>query len=183
MDNYQEKLDIVDENDNVIGQDTRENIHKNGLLHRESYIIIYNDKDEILFQKRSMKKDLSPGLLDTAIGGHVDLGEDYEKTAIRELEEEAGIIDNKDNLSFIKKIRSKYVDNITGKINNIYKEIYSYKYNDNFENLRVQKDEIDNFEFWSLNKILNLSQKDVNKFIPVVIANEYLEIYKKLLNK
>jgi isopentenyldiphosphate isomerase len=74
MADYQEKLDIVDEDDNIIGQDTRENVHRKGLLHREIHVIIYNDENEILLQKRSMNKDTYPSLLDISVGGHVDLG-------------------------------------------------------------------------------------------------------------
>jgi len=182
MKKYQEKLDIVDEDDNVIGQDTRENIHQKGLLHREIHVIIYNDKDEILFQKRSKNKDTYPRLLDISIGGHVDLGENYEDTAIKELKEESGILANKEDLKFLKKTRSKSFDKITGMINNTYRSIYSYKYVGNIKDLKIEEGKADSLEFWSLNSILNLTKNEKNKFIDKVIGDKYLEIYKSLLN-
>ena len=85
-----EYFDIVDECDKVIGKASRDKCHKDGLLHRGIYIIITNSKKEILLQKRSMKKDLYPGLWTTSVSGHVDCGESYEKAAHREMKEEIG---------------------------------------------------------------------------------------------
>ena len=47
-----ELLEIVDEQDNVVGIETREKIHQQGLLHREIHIWVTNEKGEILFQRR-----------------------------------------------------------------------------------------------------------------------------------
>ncbi len=69
MKTYQEKLNIVDENDNIIGEDTRKNIHKNGLLHREIWVWIYNKNLDVLFQKRSSNKDTFPNKLDASVLG------------------------------------------------------------------------------------------------------------------
>jgi len=183
MDNYQEKLDIVNEDDNIIGQDTRENIHQHGLLHREIHVIVYNDKGEILFQKRAKDKDICGGLLDVSVGGHVDLGEDYEEAAIKELEEETGISVDRKCLVFLEKKRSNYSEQNTGRINNTYRSIYSYKYNGDVKDLKVEKGKADSLEFWSLDDILNLTEENKKMFIDKFISGEYLEIYKELLNK
>ena len=53
-----EYLDILDENGNKTGEkDTRENIHKLGLLHSEVAVFIYTNLGEILLQKRPPRKD------------------------------------------------------------------------------------------------------------------------------
>ena len=44
-------------------------------------------------QKRPAWKDIQPGKWDTAVGGHIDLGESVEIALKREVEEELGIID------------------------------------------------------------------------------------------
>lgn len=64
----QELLDIVNENDEVIGQATRGEIHAQGLLHRIIDIWFYNKNGEVLMQKRSLKKDNAPGLLVLLLG-------------------------------------------------------------------------------------------------------------------
>lgn len=74
MGNYQELLDVVDEHDRVIGQATRERIHKEGLLHREIHVYFYNSVGDILFQKRGSDVDMNPDVLHSSVGGHVDAG-------------------------------------------------------------------------------------------------------------
>ena len=76
----------VDEKDNVLGEVTREQAHKEGLLHRVAVIFLVNEKGEILINERA--KD---GHLDHSSAGHVDVGESYLKAAKRELEEELGV--------------------------------------------------------------------------------------------
>src|SRR5262249_32813835 len=48
-------------------------------------------RGQIFLQKRSMKKDRQPGLWDSSASGHVDSGEDYDTTAVREAWEEIGL--------------------------------------------------------------------------------------------
>ncbi len=79
----------VDENDNVLGETTREKAHKEGLLHRVVVIYVVNDKGEIIVSERAKGEHL----LDHSSAGHVDVGEDYLSAAKRELEEELGIAD------------------------------------------------------------------------------------------
>jgi len=86
-----ELLDVVDENDQVIGVKTRGEIHLEGLMHRSVHILVFNSVGDLFLQKRSMDKDNDPGLWDSSAAGHVDSGEDYYQCAIRELKEELGI--------------------------------------------------------------------------------------------
>jgi isopentenyl-diphosphate delta-isomerase type 1 len=87
-----EYFDIVDEDDNVIGKATRKECHTNPrLIHRGADIFIFNSKGQILLQKRSMKKDLYPGMWSFSATGHNDIGESYEDAAAREVMEELGI--------------------------------------------------------------------------------------------
>jgi isopentenyldiphosphate isomerase len=86
-----EYLDVVDEQDQVISQRPRAEIHATGLRHRAVHILVFNDQNQLFLQKRSMKKDLNKGLWDTSAAGHVDAGENYASCAPRELSEELGI--------------------------------------------------------------------------------------------
>ncbi len=82
---------VVDEEDRVIGRETREKCHKNRLIHRSVYIFLINSKGEFLLQKRSLLKDLYPGYYTVSATGHVDYGETYDQAAQRELREELGV--------------------------------------------------------------------------------------------
>ena len=45
-----EILDLIDESDKVIGNDTRENIHLKGLLHRGIIVLVLNQNNELFIQ-------------------------------------------------------------------------------------------------------------------------------------
>ena len=87
----EELLDVVNEHDEIVDVKTRGEIHALGLMHRSVHILVFNKKDDLFIQKRSMSKDNEPGLWDSSAAGHVDSGEDYHGCAIREFEEELGI--------------------------------------------------------------------------------------------
>lgn len=86
-----EIMEIVDSDDKVIGQATRGEIHRRGLMHRAVHIFVFNPAGEIYVQRRSAFKDRHALKLDSSAAGHVDPGESYEQTAARELQEELGI--------------------------------------------------------------------------------------------
>lgn len=88
-----EIFDVVDENDEVVRQATRKEVHSQGLIHRAVHIFVINRRGELLLQKRSRFKDAHPGVWDSSAAGHLDAGEGYEHAAVRELEEEMGITD------------------------------------------------------------------------------------------
>ena len=87
-----EIFDIVDENDRVIGQRPRREVHRDGHKHRAVHVLVFNSRGEIFLQKRSMTKDTFPGSWDSSASGHLDSGEDYDACAIRETREEIGLI-------------------------------------------------------------------------------------------
>ncbi|MBL6986382.1 MAG: NUDIX domain-containing protein [Methylobacter sp.] len=86
-----ELLSVVDENDHIIDTCPRHIIHAAGLRHRAVHILIFNEQGQLFLQKRSMQKDLNGGLWDTSAAGHVDSGEEYYVSAVREITEELGI--------------------------------------------------------------------------------------------
>ncbi|WP_437227813.1 NUDIX hydrolase [Planctomicrobium sp. SH661] len=84
----EEIFDVCDEQDNVIGQSPRSEVHAKNLLHRAVHLWIWNSSGELLLQLRSETKDQYPGCYTSSASGHVDVGEDYETAAVRELWEE-----------------------------------------------------------------------------------------------
>lgn len=87
----EEYFDVVDENDKVINRAKRRECHSNPeLIHRAVHIIIFSSRGQILLEKRSMEKDLYPGMW-CDMAGHLDSGESYEDAARRELKEETGL--------------------------------------------------------------------------------------------
>ena len=54
------------------------------------HLLVVNAARQVFLHKRSKTKDLFPGVWDSSAAGHVGAGEDYDGTAVRELEEELG---------------------------------------------------------------------------------------------
>src|SRR5581483_7577210 len=102
MINPQELLTVVDEHDNPLTPLPRKEVHAKGLWHRTAGIWVVNTNGQILCQKRSLKKDVHPGLWEAFFGGHVLSGVEYLDSAAREMEEELGIKIDKKNLHFYK---------------------------------------------------------------------------------
>ncbi len=87
----QELLDIVNENDEIIGQDTKGNKFRKSLISRNVAIFILDDNKKLLITKRSSRKESFPNRYDLAACGNVKAGESYEDAAKREVTEELSI--------------------------------------------------------------------------------------------
>ncbi|SAP71398.1 Nudix hydrolase YfcD [Klebsiella oxytoca] len=86
-----EWVDIVNENNEVIAQSSREQMRAECLRHRATYIVVHDGMGKILVQRRTETKDFQPGMLDATAGGVVQADEQMLESARREAEEELGI--------------------------------------------------------------------------------------------
>lgn len=93
-DNEQELFPVVDENGHITGSVTRGHAHDGSMiLHPVVHLHVFNSRGELYLQHRPAWKDIQPDKWDTAVGGHVDLGENVEQALRREAREELGITD------------------------------------------------------------------------------------------
>lgn len=81
---------LVDEQDNAIGTMGKMEVHEKAVLHRAFSIFIFNDKGEMLLQKRADNKYHSAGLWTNTCCSHPRPGEDTETAALKRLQEEMG---------------------------------------------------------------------------------------------
>src|SRR3954470_19283944 len=86
-----ELVAIVDEKNQITGAVTRREMRERKLIHRATYVFVFNPEGQLYVQHRTMTKDVYPGFYDLAAGGVVQAGESYGESAVRELEEELGI--------------------------------------------------------------------------------------------
>lgn len=138
----EEYVDIVDENDRVIGVDTRENVHHNHQIHRGIHVFVVNTKGELLLQKRSLLKKDRPGYYDASVGAQVRSGETYDQAATRESMEELGF--NPKVLTVIcnyKSYSSRQREN---------RRLFIVHYDGPFN---IDKQEVASIEFLSIHKI------------------------------
>lgn len=99
MDEY---LDLVNENDEVIGRKLRSAVYAEGLSNfRVINAFIRNSKGEIWIPRRAANKKVFPLCLDMSVGGHVESGEKYDATFRRETMEETNLDIDRIDWSFL----------------------------------------------------------------------------------
>ena len=86
-----EQLILVDQNDKQVGVIGKEEAHRKGLLHRAISVFIFNNKGQLLLQKRAEEKYHSAGLWTNSCCSHPREGEDIVEAASRRLQDELGI--------------------------------------------------------------------------------------------
>ena len=87
----EELVDLVDDNDGVVGAASIRDCLEGGLLHRAVAVVVVRSDGRIILQQRSRSDRWQPGLWTLSSTGHVRSREAYEAAAARELEEELGI--------------------------------------------------------------------------------------------
>jgi isopentenyldiphosphate isomerase len=175
-----ERLNIVDESGNIIGEESRERIHKDGLLHHEIHVWLYTPNREIIFQHRAKDKDTFPDLLDASVGGHVEIGDSIKETAIKELEEESGLNVKESDIVYITTTKTKNFDEVTGMTNHALREIFAYRFDGDISELVVEEGKSLGFEAWPMATVLNITDKDKTRFIPSIFSEKELYIFKKI---
>lgn len=85
-----EILVLVDEHDNEIGTDTRENCHRGKGKRHRAYTVFLFHEGKLLLQQRSKTKQLWPGGWDVSFTSHVYPGETYGEAAARKGAQELG---------------------------------------------------------------------------------------------
>lgn len=147
MINPNELLFVVDENNKPINPLPRHIVHEKLLWHRTTSIWVMNHNGQILCQKRSMKKDMNPGLWETAFGGHLAPDETYLQNAENELSEELGITALKENFIFYEIL--PYGNNNHKK----FEALFAYEIDTEKTNFSVEKEEVDEIQWLDLEKI------------------------------
>ena len=87
----EEQVVLVSEKDEILGVMDKMQAHENGILHRAFSVFLFNDKGEMLLQKRAAGKYHSPNQWTNAVCSHPRLQETYLEAAERRLKEELGI--------------------------------------------------------------------------------------------
>jgi 2-phospho-L-lactate transferase/gluconeogenesis factor (CofD/UPF0052 family)/8-oxo-dGTP pyrophosphatase MutT (NUDIX family) len=94
----EELIEALDQDGNILPEVvSRKEAHRRGIWHRTVSIVVLNSLGEILLEKRSLHKDLFPGLYDIP-GGHLKPGQNPAQAACDELREEAGLIRDANSL-------------------------------------------------------------------------------------
>ena len=118
------------------------------------HVIIFNDNNEILIQKRQSTKEIFPNLWDLTCGGHVLHGENSQEAISRELSEELGLnLDFSDDAPIITLTTPHHIDE--------YYFVQGIEVDIN--NLKLDSNEVQNVTWANKDEVLQLINE--NKFI------------------
>ena len=158
-----EYVDIVDENDNVIGKTTRKEVHQKQLLHRIVHVVILNSKGEILIHQRAGNLDTYPNLWTSSASGHVESGSSYMDTAKKELKEELGIQTGLKELGKVLSLNPEHMQMIT-----IFTGLHEGPF-------KFDKNEVQRIEFAGIQKLKEEIRSGKKNVSPA-----FSEVFKKL---
>jgi len=163
---------LVDKNDKKIGLMPKMEAHEKGVLHRAFSVFIFNDKNELMLQKRNVNKYHSPGLWTNTCCSHQKDGESNINAGKRRLEEEMGFcVDLNELDSFI-----YYVKFDNGLIEHELDHILVGEYNGNFN---VNPEEVDEWKWLTLDKIKDDIKRNPNNYtewFKIIMDNYYNEL-------
>lgn len=149
-DNSAELFPVVDEEGNTIGKATRGECHGGSmLLHPVVHLHLFDSQGRLYLQRRPEWKDIQPGKWDTAVGGHIDYGEDVETALRREVREEIGLED------FEPELIRKYVFQSSRE----RELVYSYRTVSDLPPRPTE--ELDGGRFWTMDELRNARGKDI----------------------
>ena len=168
----EEILDIYDKNGVLLGQKIRSECHKPNVdfYHKAVWVWIFNEKNEILIQQRSLSKKIRPGCwLETSVGGHVVSGENLDLACEREIFEELGI--KPTNLKYVQ----KYIFEKGKEI--VY--LYTAHTDKKISQLTLQEEEVAGAQYISIKEYI---EKLSNNFFGEY-QKDYINIVTNILTK
>ena len=152
-----ELLDIVDENDKVIGTASQEEALSKKLRRRMVHVLMFDKQGRLALQMRGKDCSFCPHHWSTSVGGHVQSGESYEQAANREFKEELGVINA---LSFFSK---DYFISKTGL------QMFLVTYKTIFEGpFELEEGKVDKVEYFTIEEIRNMIDNN-EKFHPELL--------------
>ena len=156
MQEEEELVDIVDENNQVIGKSSRSEVHKKGNIHRALSVLILNSKGQILLQKRSKNKSVHPMSWDISTSEHVLAGESYEDAGVRSVVEELGveIVIKKVTEEKLQQRKYQFKDQII-----LENEIVLMLVGNNEGPFKIDPNEVYSVEFFSVEEIEEMIKK------------------------
>lgn len=156
-----EIVPVVNKKDEMTDAAPREICHAKKLRHRAVQVFIFNKKGEILVQKRSSDKDEYPLYYEASVSGHVLKEETYEEAAIREIEEELGLLITKQALHERGKVEVLFGNE------HLFVQLFVLFTKKKPE---IHDGEIDSMEWLSKKELVKQIQKGKRKFTPIFLA-------------
>lgn len=180
-----ELFDILDENGEKTGRvRERSMVHMDGDIHGTAHTWIVRQRVDggydLLLQKRARCKDSYAGCYDISSAGHVQAGDDYLPTALRELKEELGIEAFEDELEYAGIHRGYMEEMFYGRMfkDSEYSHVYVYRKPVEIKDLALQEEEVERVMWMELEACIRAAKDGT---LPNCFYMDELELVKGYL--
>ena len=156
--NLEELITQVDKNDKVLGLKPRSEFSNGKLIHRSSYLLVFDSNKEILLQKRSLSKKWHPDKWTFPVAGTV-ADESYKECMEREIKEALGI-----RVSFKKLFTYHHFDDM----DKAFKTVFAAKAEQ--EDLDLNEDYAEEYSWFTFDKLKKELSENPGKFAPPFVV-------------
>ena len=175
-----ELIDVLDENGNKTGiVKKKADIKRDGDCHRAISVLIFDDNNNLLLQRRSAYKKFFANLWSIFLKGHVQAGETSIDACIREIKEEIGLDINPDELRYVYTIFEEHRDN--DYIERIFFDTFFLKKKFSLNDITIQEEELSDVKLLSIDDTLELLENNDPSIVPN--SEDYKRIARILKNK
>jgi len=125
---YIEPIDVIDDDDNIIGLEDRGLCHSLGLRHKVVFVFLVSPDGKIFLQRKRGGINPEKDLLDIGVEGHVGASEDIGPCAMRKIKEKCNFSPQSGRLKLITSYNRNSpfsLSNPTG-INNERRSLFKY---------------------------------------------------------
>ncbi len=172
----EEYIDILDENGIPINKSKeRSAVHRDGDWHKVIQLFIIND-GKILLQQRALTKKSDPGKWCASASGHISAGKTSYDAAIQEFSEELGINVENEKINLVDTFKSPTIRFNKGEkiYNNHFVDLYISTQNINLENIKLQKEEVEQVKFYSVDEFEEMVKTKDERLANTPILFEHL---------
>lgn len=185
-----EKLDIYDEEQNYIGVEDRDIVHRDALWHKTVHCWLYDKEGNVYFQIRKDEEKLY-----TTASGHIKAGESVKEGFGREIKEEIGIDVDYEEAILVEV--NKFVMDKTKKDGTIFRDrafanVYVLDFESDINSFDFDEDEIMGVVKVKAKETIELLKKESGSVMGTVITHvdgqniavlEEIEFERFLVNK
>jgi isopentenyl-diphosphate delta-isomerase len=161
----EEQVVLISEKDEVLGLMEKMQAHENGILHRAFSVFLFNDKGELLLQRRAAGKYHSPNQWTNAVCSHPRIDETYQEGAKRRLKEELGI-----EVELTEKFHFIYKADVGGNLwEHELDHVFTGNYNGDFILNKDEASEIRYIAMKELNKEMKENPENFTKWFKIIL--------------
>ena len=155
------RVQLVDENDQLIGHKERSEIDGYADIFRVTALWVMNAKDEILIAQRKLTKVISPGKWGPSVSGTVEEGETYESNVYKEAEEEISLVGEQFEEGpklYLEQPRKHFA------------QFYTVRVDKDLADFIPQEDEVEKLEWKSYDELATDVEKNPDNYVRTMAA-------------